>query len=188
MSHLDFSQYPKVGLTNGSAERALWLSRGIFEGISDDPADEEEVWTLRHEISRLTEVEQAKLRLIYAMNQQCHAVALAIHQRTGWTMAAVQWDENERTPDHIFVVTPQGLGLDALGTFTLGRDSAQPHAIESYQYHKQWKTITAEDIAFYSTKGKSWEDYYAQPNMTFADSMADQILDGLPAAQTSIVA
>jgi hypothetical protein len=44
---------------------------------------------------------------------QCHALALALHERTGWPIRQLENDEGE--PFHLYVETPDGRALDITG-------------------------------------------------------------------------
>lgn len=49
---------------------------------------------------------------------QCHALALAIHERTGWQLAVLCPSEDaipSEDGDHVICITPDGLGVDIKG-------------------------------------------------------------------------
>lgn len=48
---------------------------------------------------------------------QCHALALAIHERTGWDVAILSYDENDPVAagDHVVCIDPRNRGVDIDG-------------------------------------------------------------------------
>lgn len=49
---------------------------------------------------------------------QCHALALAIHEHTGWEIVGLRWDDpyfNGTIPDHVLVRDPDGHLFDVNG-------------------------------------------------------------------------
>lgn len=51
---------------------------------------------------------------------QCHALAWALNEETGWQLAACGWDETG-IPEHVFVIHPDGDGVDIHGKTAKGR-------------------------------------------------------------------
>ena len=54
---------------------------------------------------------------------QCHALALALHRRTRWPLVGSNHHEldGRRTPDHIFAIRGERLGIDIYGAHSRGR-------------------------------------------------------------------
>lgn len=53
---------------------------------------------------------------------QCHALALAIHEATGWQLCVMAENENypvSEVGDHVICITPDGMGVDVNGFQTL---------------------------------------------------------------------
>lgn len=48
---------------------------------------------------------------------QCHAMALALHEHTGWDLAGAEWEHYDGVeyPGHVFVVDPDGNPFDVNG-------------------------------------------------------------------------
>ena len=50
---------------------------------------------------------------------QCHSLALALHEATGWPIFGDFVSEYDDTPDHVFVQAPDGRFVDVEGTPTI---------------------------------------------------------------------
>lgn len=67
----------------------------------------------------------------------CHSLAYALHKLTNWPLTACNYDERG-IPDHIFVVNPQGQGVDIHGAWERGQ---HPDGLVS-----DWKPISLQDL------------------------------------------
>lgn len=94
---------------------------------------------------------------------QCHALALAIHEQTGWPLIQAGWDEKSG-PDHWLVRHPSGKLLDITGL------SDESEVCEFWG--KVWPG-SVEDL------DHVWNDRsfgYAEPLMGNARSFVDVVL------------
>lgn len=94
---------------------------------------------------------------------QCHALALALHEHTGWPLRGLYRrpikDVNEDTPAHTVVESPKGL-VDIKGLGVLQR-------------HKEWSNILSvskKDVLNFEHRD------YAAPNMEAAQAFVDAVL------------
>lgn len=96
-------------------------------------------------------------------NGQCHALALAIHQRTGWPLVQAGWNEADY-PDHWLVRHPSGQLLDIVGL------QSEEEVCE--RWGKVWEgSVTALDRVWNDPASGYWE-----PLMGNAESFVDVVL------------
>jgi hypothetical protein len=108
------------------------------------------------------------------MRGHCHSLALELHTRTGLPLAGCYWERARRshdkpTPNHVFIVLPDGRGLDALG----------PHERADHPNtarRPDWQPMTADDV-------RLLVDYdYCRPDLAGVQDVAGRLLRALPVA------
>jgi hypothetical protein len=175
----DYSQFPVKTMANAAADRATWICQTAFEGIpaveesesAIDRAADDMFWRV-DALERLNEDEKVALPFVYFLTRHCHSLALAIHELTGWKMAGMGWEEHSRVPNHVFVITPDGKGLDITGTFTLGEGEGA-HVRTSYRA-TDIKSLSPEQVHGFTDT--SQYEYYASVDMDTARIYALRLL------------
>lgn len=99
---------------------------------------------------------------------QCHALALAIHEKTGWPLVAVWYssmpediNDYHDCPSHYMVQTPEGELLDITGTFE-----------ECDLDHRGWEYTTVDSNHADTWIGRS----YLKPDMDIARQFVDSVV------------
>ena len=73
---------------------------------------------------------------------QCHALALALHRRSGWPLYGCDWYQppgaSKQIPDHVFIRMPDGRGLDISGPHRRGQhpEGCRP----------DWRPLSQEEL------------------------------------------
>lgn len=96
----------------------------------------------------------------YAFTQgQCHALAMAVHEDTGWPIVAWSFWRYGDVPDHYLVKTPDGQLLDIKGTHDQGDLNG-----------RTWET-DVETMRSFVVPG-----CYVEPNLPVAKTFVGEVL------------
>ena len=101
---------------------------------------------------------------------QCHALALALHEHTGWGIVGlfdVDYDDDKYgTPNHVAVQSPDGL-VDIKG---LGAEHRW-HGLTPFP-------VTKKQVLTYSDR-ELWDSYYLEPQLAVAEEYVKPVLEAV---------
>lgn len=97
-------------------------------------------------------------------NGQCHSLALAIHELTGFPIYGVcDWSNSENDPGHVVVKNPKNGGFIDIGGYgAVGR------------WRKKWGHVTVHPLTIEQTKSL---DAYLKPSVKKAIPFAKKVLE-----------
>lgn len=98
---------------------------------------------------------------------QCHALAIAIHQATGWRIWAVGTDDSfdcDLWAGHLFIQTPEGQALDITGTLSMD------------EMTQRWDDYIPIPTYSFPTDPDAILDYWPEPLMGVAEAMVNYTL------------